>query len=183
MITDFLTPFIAVGLAELGDKTQLALILLASRTNKRFQLLLGAILGFFLVDGIAVLLGSWIAEAIPENLIKYGSAAIFMLFGILLLRGDGDEQSDKVKIKNPLTTSFILIAVTEFGDKTQIAAGLFATQYSPLLVFAGTMAALTLLSLAAVLLGQKISSKIDSKKTGKIAGLIFILIGATTLLI
>lgn len=41
MIQEILIPFLAVGLAELGDKTQLAVLSLASKTKKHWELLLG----------------------------------------------------------------------------------------------------------------------------------------------
>jgi len=65
MIADILTALIAVGLAELGDKTQLSILLLSSKTKKHMHLLLGVILAFLTVDGAASLFGSWIMGLIP----------------------------------------------------------------------------------------------------------------------
>ena len=58
MISDILLPFITIALAELGDKTQLAVFALASKTKKHLSLLLGAILAFVIADGLAVILGA-----------------------------------------------------------------------------------------------------------------------------
>ena len=55
MVPDILIPLIVVGLAELGDKTQLSTLLLASKTDKHIRLFLGTILAFLIVDGIAIL--------------------------------------------------------------------------------------------------------------------------------
>ena len=52
MLQDILIPLIIVGLAELGDKTQLSTLLLASKTERHIQLFLGVILAFLIVDGI-----------------------------------------------------------------------------------------------------------------------------------
>ena len=49
MLQDILIPLIVVGLAELGDKTQLSILLLASKTEKHMQLFLGTILAFFIL--------------------------------------------------------------------------------------------------------------------------------------
>jgi len=57
MMLDLLIPFFAIGLAELGDKTQLAVILLSSRTGDHLQLLIGIVLAFMIVDGVAILAG------------------------------------------------------------------------------------------------------------------------------
>ncbi len=183
MLADFVAPFIAVGLAELGDKTQLALVLLASKTKSRASILAGAFFGFLLVDGVAILLGSWVSDVVPEYLIRYGSAALFIFFGALMLLKSPHEESIGSVGGKPFISSFIIVAATEFGDKTQLAAGLFATQYPPLTVLVSTMAALTLLSAVAVALGGAIYSRIDPAKTVKIAGVVFVSIGLSFLIL
>lgn len=67
--------------------------------------------------------------------------------------------------------------MSEWGDKTQIASGLFATKYNGFMVLTGVMIALTLLSIMAIYLGEFISSKIERKTLTKIAGVLFVLIG------
>ena len=59
---------LAVGLAEMGDKTQLSILLLSSRTREYFRLLLGVMLAFLLADGFAILVGSWVTNVIPVHL-------------------------------------------------------------------------------------------------------------------
>lgn len=71
----------------------------------------------------------------------------------------------------------ITIALAEWGDKTQIASALFATRYNALMVFIGTMVALTMLSIVAVYLGKVISNRIDKKLMTKIVGFGFIAMG------
>jgi Ca2+/H+ antiporter, TMEM165/GDT1 family len=83
MLEGILVSFLAVGLAEIGDKTQLSVLLLASRTNKYFQLLLGVFLAFLLADGFTILVGSWITTMVPIDTLKLVSAVIFVIFGIL----------------------------------------------------------------------------------------------------
>ncbi|MFC2163352.1 TMEM165/GDT1 family protein [Candidatus Altiarchaeota archaeon] len=178
MLSSFVIPFITIGLAELGDKTQLALILLSSKTRKKTSLIIGAVMGFLLIDGLSVILGAQIAEIVPETTLKIISSALFILFGILMLKGlKDDDDTKKTFSKNPLLNSFLLISVTEFGDKTQLATAVFATRYEPLLVLAGAMASLTILSMTAVYLGSIISKRIPADTTTKIAGALFILMG------
>jgi len=177
MTADFLIPFITVGLAELGDKTQLSILLISSRTKKHLQLLLGVLVAFLIVDGFAVLIGSWVTGIIPLSLLKVSSAAVFIVFGVLKLRDDGKESENRFYSGSPFLSGFVLIALTEWGDKTQIASGLLATKYSALMVLIGTMTALALLSIMAIWLGRFISSKIDKRTAARIAGTVFILIG------
>jgi putative Ca2+/H+ antiporter (TMEM165/GDT1 family) len=67
--------------------------------------------------------------------------------------------------------------MAEWGDKTQIASGLFATNYNPVMVLLGTMTALFMLSLMAIYLGKFIAKKINKKTITKVAGIAFIVIG------
>ena len=70
--------------AELGDKTMLSSMTLATDRNV-FGTWLGATAGMVSADGLALLLGKYVGDKIPRNLIKYGSASIFVLFGVLML--------------------------------------------------------------------------------------------------
>ena len=57
MFQDFFIPFLTIGLAEFGDKTQLAILGLSTKTKKHLSLILGVVLAFILTDGLAVILG------------------------------------------------------------------------------------------------------------------------------
>jgi putative Ca2+/H+ antiporter (TMEM165/GDT1 family) len=180
MFEDFIIPLIVIGLAEFGDKTQISLLVLSSKFKNRALLLLGTMLAFLVVDGIAILFGEWIISIVPILYIKIASGIIFIIFGILVLLNKEDEEAEnKYYFKNPLMVSFSLIFLTEWGDKTQIAAALFATQYNGFLVLAGVLVALALLSIMALYLGKIISDKFDNELISKIAGIVFIIIGFT----
>jgi putative Ca2+/H+ antiporter (TMEM165/GDT1 family) len=182
-LEDILIPLVAVGLAEMGDKTQLSVLLLSSRTREYIQLLLGVMLAFLLADGFAILVGSWVTNVIPIHLIKLVSGAVFILFGIMILRGDRDEDEDcSLSPKNAFVSGFSMIFLSEWGDKTQIASALFATEYDPGMVFIGVMTALLLLSIMAIWLGRFLSSRVDRRFITKAAGAVFLLIGLSFLL-
>ena len=181
MIQDILIPLLTVGLAELGDKTQLAVFCLASRTKKYLHQLLGVTLGFAIADGLAILLGGLLTNVIPADYIKIGAGVIFILFGILTLLNK-EEPDEIYDLKKPFMSGFIMVLLTEMGDKTQIAAGLFATTFNPILVFVGVMAALIALSVVAIFLGSYIATKLNQRLVSIIAGVIFIFIGIGTLI-
>jgi len=179
MLEDLFIPLLVVGLAEFGDKTQLSIFVLSSKTDKHISILLGAILAFLIVDGIAILLGGWIIYFVPILYVKIISGIIFICFGILFFASKNEEISEKYYFKNPFLLSFSLIFLTEWGDKTQIAAALFATKYNGLFVLIGVIIALTILSILAIYVGKIISDKIDRKIISKVAGVVFIIIGIT----
>ncbi len=178
MIKGLIIPFITISLAELGDKSQLSLFLLATKTNKRFLIFFGAITAFFLVDGLAVLLGENVANLLPINIMKIISGIIFISIGLITLFLN---KKGKTKKKNysygAFASAFLLIFFTEWGDKTQIATFLFASKYNGWLVFIGVLMALSLLSLLVIYLGNKINSKINYKIIKTVSGIIFILLG------
>ncbi len=157
-------------------------MLLSSKTKKHLQLLIGAILAFAIVDGIAIIAGTWITTIVPINYLKIISAIVFIIIGILILISKDDEEKE-TKQKNPFTAAFLIIILTEWGDKTQIAAAIFATQYNAIFVFIGTITALLILSLIAIFFGKIIYKRIDKKFVNKIAGIIFIILGITFIIL
>jgi putative Ca2+/H+ antiporter (TMEM165/GDT1 family) len=79
---------LAVGgaffLAELGDKTMLATITLATQYGW-FGTWIGSTVGMVAADALAILVGRLLGRHLPEKVIKYGAAALFAIFGIWLI--------------------------------------------------------------------------------------------------
>jgi putative Ca2+/H+ antiporter (TMEM165/GDT1 family) len=80
--------FFAVGiaffLAELGDKTMLATVTLATN-NGWFGTWIGSTLGMVAADALAIGVGALLGKHLPEKVIKIGAAILFFGFGALLL--------------------------------------------------------------------------------------------------
>lgn len=74
----------AFFLAELGDKTMLATITLATDHNA-FGVWLGSTIGMVAADALAILVGQQLGARLPERVIKIGAAVLFFAFGILLI--------------------------------------------------------------------------------------------------
>jgi len=80
--------FVLVFIAELGDRTQFTTIFLAAAPGFAFAgLLVGALLGHALVTWLAVGAGRWIGSRIQERLLYRLSGVLFLLFGLVALRG------------------------------------------------------------------------------------------------
>ena len=79
---------VAVGdaffLAELGDKTMLATITLATREGL-VGTWLGSTAGMVAADALAIVVGQALGRRLPERVIRWGAAASFVVFGLLLL--------------------------------------------------------------------------------------------------
>lgn len=78
---------VAFFLAELGDKTMLATITLATQEGW-FGTWVGSTVGMVAADALAIAVGAVLAKKLPERTIKYGAATLFALFGLVLV-GDG----------------------------------------------------------------------------------------------
>lgn len=84
-----LNPIIAIAitffLAELGDKTQLATISLAAEYRSFWGVWIGSSLGMVIADGAAIAVGIVAGKKLPEKLIKFISAGIFIIFGLAII--------------------------------------------------------------------------------------------------
>lgn len=79
-----ITVAIAFFLAEMGDKTQLATIALATKfPHSPVGILIGTTTGMLIADGIGIVVGVVLCKKIPERTVKLISAAVFILFGLL----------------------------------------------------------------------------------------------------
>lgn len=74
----------AFVLAELGDKTMLATVTLAS-DNNWLGVWVGSTLGMVAADGLAIVVGAVLGKRLPERIIQIGAAALFLLFGAYML--------------------------------------------------------------------------------------------------
>ncbi|MGW4421974.1 TMEM165/GDT1 family protein [Streptosporangium sp. NPDC004631] len=75
---------VAFLLAELGDKTMLATITLATQYGW-FGTWLGSTVGMVAADALAIAVGRMLGRHLPEKAVRYGAAAAFAVFGVLLL--------------------------------------------------------------------------------------------------
>lgn len=79
----FWTVTIAFFIAEMGDKTQLASIALAAQFNQIVPVWMGTTVGMMIANAIGILIGIVMGRRIPERLVKWVAALIFIFFGIV----------------------------------------------------------------------------------------------------
>jgi Ca2+/H+ antiporter, TMEM165/GDT1 family len=83
----FGTAFLTLFLAELGDKTQLAVITMTSSTESKLSVLLGASLALIVVTIIGVAVGGVLSQYVPTEWLQRIVASAFIVIGILMLLG------------------------------------------------------------------------------------------------
>jgi Ca2+/H+ antiporter, TMEM165/GDT1 family len=82
-----LATVIAFFLAEMGDKTQVATVLLAARYSPLWQVVAGTTVGMLLANVPVVLLGSRFAQRLPLRAARIGAALLFLALGLWALKG------------------------------------------------------------------------------------------------
>ncbi len=83
----FGTAFLTLFVAELGDKTQLAVITMTASTESMLSMFLGASLGLVAVTLVGVLVGGVLSEYVPTEWLQRIVAAAFIVIGVLMLLG------------------------------------------------------------------------------------------------
>ncbi len=175
----FLSTFTIVSFAEMGDKSQLACMLLASR-YRVWPVFWGAVTAFIFLNLAAVILGIIAASWIPEQILALAVGCLFLLFGYhaFTAKDEGADIQDSNQLKRGIFLStFLLISVAEFGDKTQIAVAGLASTHEPYAVWAGASMALMLTTGLGVLIGHSLLKNISGVYLHRISGLIFMLFG------
>ncbi len=87
MIKTLLASFALMFLAELGDKTQITILALSSKTKQPIAVFLGSIAAFALAAGLAVALGAVGAKYLPQKAIGWAAGFLFIGVGIFLIVG------------------------------------------------------------------------------------------------
>jgi len=77
-----LTAFSVIFLAELGDKTQLAVITMSASTKKPLSIFLGGSIAMVLLTGIGAVAGEMLTQYVPEGVLSKVAAVLFILIGI-----------------------------------------------------------------------------------------------------
>lgn len=85
MLKLIFSTFITIFLAELGDKTQIATMLLSANSKQKLVIFLGSSLALVCSSLVAVILGDTLSRIIPPQYIQKGAAIAFIAIGILLL--------------------------------------------------------------------------------------------------
>lgn len=185
--TVFITTFGIIFLAELGDKTQLTAMALATKYPWK-KIFIGLAAAFALLNLGAVLVGKVLFAFLPLFWIKMVSGGLFLFFGVATLRTKGFDDSEeeaeerRFKVRGPVATSFLMILLAELGDKTQIVTASLAAQHdSPLAVFSGSTLALWSVSLVGIFLGRQLTRLIPLSYIHKGAGSLFLIFGAAIL--
>ncbi|WP_300456310.1 TMEM165/GDT1 family protein [Accumulibacter sp.] len=170
------TSFALIAAAEIGDKSQLVCMTLASR-HRPLPVMLGALAAFAVLNTLAVVFGVAIASWLPEYVVGLTVAILFAVFGIQALRAGDDGDDEELEEKsghNIFFTTFVLLTVAEFGDKTQLAVVALSSTHVPAAVWLGATVALAATSALGIVAGRTILQRIPLVLLHRLSGAFFL---------
>lgn len=168
-----------VALAEIGDKTQLLAMLLATRFNRPLPIILGILVATLANHALAALLGAQAAAFLDSPVFRYAVGLSFVAMAAWTLIPDKFEDEDAPKPHfGAFLTTLVAFFLVEMGDKTQIATVALGAQYHNVaLVAAGTTLGMMIANVPAVFLGNALLKRVDLAKVRIAAAALFLVIG------
>lgn len=112
----FWTVAVAFFFAEMGDKTQLATVALAARYETIIPIWLGTTSGMLVADAVGIIIGIVLGKKIPERLIKWFAALVFIAFGII---GLYDTVSWSVFLVSSALTALLVLGFVLYTRKSR----------------------------------------------------------------
>ncbi|NMA66484.1 MAG: TMEM165/GDT1 family protein [Clostridiaceae bacterium] len=174
------TTLLMVLIMEMGDKTQILVMCLASK-YRPIHVFLGISLAAIVMNILAVLLGSVIGGIkIIEDSVKIGASILFIFFGLLSLR---EEKEDEDNCDTPKKGVILAVALAfflaEFGDKTQLSAFSFAALYpeNPLSVFIGSTIGLIAADCLGLIAGTIVIKYVPKRVISICSAVLFVIFG------
>jgi len=174
-----LTSTAVVALAEIGDKTQLLAILLATRFRKPLPIIFGILVATLANHALAALLGATVAGIFQSGWFRTVIALSFLAMALWTLIPDKlDDLEEKPARFGAFITTVIAFFLVEMGDKTQIATVALGARFQAVgWVTLGTTLGMLIANIPAVFLGHELIRRVPLKIVRIIAALLFAAIG------
>jgi putative Ca2+/H+ antiporter (TMEM165/GDT1 family) len=168
-----------VALAEIGDKTQLLALLLATKFRRPWPIVLGILVATLANHAFASLVGSWLVEILGPNALRWILGASFIAMALWTLVPDAaPDETSTTSRHGVFLATLIAFFLVEMGDKTQIATVALAAQFhSILLVVMGTTLGMLLANVPVVFAGDALIRRVPIKVVRIVTALTFLALG------
>jgi putative Ca2+/H+ antiporter (TMEM165/GDT1 family) len=179
MIEDFCLSTGMIFLAELGDKTQLVALTLATRYNTRV-VLAGILVATLLVHIFSAALGNLAGGFLPTHWIQFLAGIAFVGFGLWTLRGDCVDEEEcrhHQGISSPFLVVGTVFFLAELGDKTMLSTVTLATGCSFIPVWLGSTLGMVVSDGLAIWVGKILGSRLPERTVKTGAAIIFFAFG------
>ena len=196
-----LTTFGLIFVAELGDKTQLAVLAQTCKYRRPWAVFLGASVALTAVTALGAAGGQALGRIVPTSVLQTVAALAFVVMGVLVGREAVHAEADELALgescgcpddqggESPVArafaqdwkafgASFGLLFAAEMGDKTQLAVlGLAGKRAESLPVFIGGALALTAVTALGVIGGQGLCRIIPKRVLLWVSAAAFVVMG------
>lgn len=175
----FLTSIAVVALAEIGDKTQLLAIVLATRLNRPWPIVAGILCATLANHFLAALVGDEVASFLDAQWFHYLVAISFIVMAAWTLIPDKFEEEKHTPTRyGVFVTTLVAFFLVEMGDKTQVATiALGARFHTVLPVMLGTTTGMMIANIPAVFFGHEVIKRVPLKMVRIVAALLFLAVG------
>ena len=180
----FLVSTMVVGLAEIGDKTQILSLMLAARFQRSLPILAGILLATVANHAAAGLTGTVFGTVLAGAPLRWLLGLSFLSFAAWALFPDklGADEG-RFGRRGAFLATLCAFFIAELGDKTQLATIGLAARFGQLYdVVGGTTLGMMLANVPAVLIGGRLANRLPLKAIRLAAALVFTGIGILTLL-
>jgi putative Ca2+/H+ antiporter (TMEM165/GDT1 family) len=173
-----------VAIAEIGDKTQLLAMILATRYRKPVPIILGILVATLANHALAAWVGSAVAGWLGADAMRWIVGVLFLaMAGWCLIPDKADEGPKAASHAGAFAATAIAFFLVEIGDKTQIATVALAARFhSVAVVTAGTTIGMLIANVPAVLFGDVLARKLPLGAIRACAAAAFAVLGVLVLL-
>ena len=176
---------VAIFIAEMGDKTQLVAMSLATR-YRFLTVVLGITAATAVVHLASVLIAELLGKTLPTVWLTLAAGVAFLSFGLWTLRGDemsvkDEERAASRRIRSGFLTVFVVFLVAELGDKTMLATIVVGTQHHWAAVWVGSTIGMVAADTIAIAIGAVLGKKLPERAVRIGAAVLFFAAGATLL--
>jgi len=179
----FLVSTAVVGLAEIGDKTQILSLMLAARFQRPVPIIFAILIATLANHAAAGLAGTLFGSILAGPWMRWVLGLSFLGVAVWALFPDKYEGgAAAVGRTGAFTTTLLAFFCAEIGDKTQIATIGLAARFEVFYpVVIGTTLGMMLANIPAVVLGDRLAGRLPVKAIRLTAAVVFSLLGVATL--
>ncbi len=179
----FLVSTMVVGLAEIGDKTQILSLMLTARFQRPLPIIFGILFATTANHAAAGLAGKYFGDLLSSLWLRWILGLSFVSVAVWALVPDRYEGNDKsIGRSGAFISTLVAFFLAEIGDKTQIATISLAARFEQFFpVVLGTTLGMMLANIPAVSLGHRMAEKVPVETIRIVAAIVFVALGALTL--
>ena len=179
----FLVSTGVVALAEIGDKTQLLALLLATKFKRPWPIVLGILVATLANHAFASAVGAWLVGLIGAHTLRWILGLSFIAMALWTLIPDSAPDEDAATPRHGVfLTTVLAFFIVEMGDKTQVATVALAAQFhSIVFVVLGTTLGMMLANVPVVFAGDALIRRVPLKVVRVVTALSFLALGVYVL--